>query len=347
MAPSSVEPNTKISLSIWRKLFSCQKGAILKVASYLQTPPNDRSALVQMPMGTGKTGIMALCCTQFPRYKRSLVVAPAEYLTRQLEGAITKKFWSDARLKAPSHVKVKRFTPATLASDDLSSNTVLICTVQSLQQMHADARDPKYADLKNAIDLVLFDEGHSEPALTWAKAVRDLQKKAVLFTATPYRNDYRKFRVDEAFTYQFHYDEAERENIIRHVKTSSYPQNTTLRRFADLVLDLSDTVTNQHEDARTLVRCQSANDIAQLVTTLNRARTGIAMGFHTALAETDFLKRRVPTLDDVDDSVRLFVHEKLLLQGVDDSRLHSTCSIWINEQCPRAGPANWQSDSKR
>jgi len=169
MAPSSVEPNTKISLSIWRKLFSCQKGAILKVASYLQTPPNDRSALVQMPMGTGKTGIMALCCTQFPRYKRSLVVAPAEYLTRQLEGAITKKFWSDARLKAPSHVKVKRFTPATLASDDLSSNTVLICTVQSLQQMHAAARDPKYADLKNAIDLVLFDEGHSEPALTWAK----------------------------------------------------------------------------------------------------------------------------------------------------------------------------------
>ena len=102
--------------------------------------------------------------------------------------------------------------------------------------MHADGADQKYTDLKNAIDLVLFDEGHSEPALTWAKAVRDLEKKVVLFTATPYRNDYRKFRVDEAFTYQFHYDEAEQQNIIRHVETSSYPQNTTLRRLPILYL---------------------------------------------------------------------------------------------------------------
>lgn len=319
MAASS-EHNTEIPQSIWRKLFSCQKGAIVKLASYFQTQPNDKSALVQMPMGTGKTGVMALCCTQFPRYKRSLIVAPAEYLTRQLEEAVTKKFWSDAKLRTPSDIHAKRFTPAGLAPADLSSNSVLICTIQSLQQMHADGADQKYTDLKNAIDLVLFDEGHSEPALTWAKAVRDLEKKVVLFTATPYRNDYRKFRVDEAFTYQFHYDEAERQNIIRHVETSSYPQNTTLRRFADLVLDLSDTVTNVHKDARTLVRCQSANDIAQLVTTLNRARPGIAMGFHTALAETDFLKRRVPILDDVDGSVRVFVHEKLLLQGIDDKR---------------------------
>ena len=111
MAASS-EHNTEISQSIWRKLFSCQKGAIVKLASYFQTQQNDKSALVQMPMGTGKTGVMALCCTQFPRYKRSLIVAPAEYLTRQLEEAVTKKFWSDAKLRTPSDIHAKRFTPA-------------------------------------------------------------------------------------------------------------------------------------------------------------------------------------------------------------------------------------------
>src|SRR5262249_25753688 len=150
--------------------------------------------------------------------------------------------------------------------------------------MHTDV-DSQYRDLKNAIDLVLFDEGHSEPALTWAKAVRDLERKIILFTATPYRNDYRKFKVDENFTYQFHYDEAEEENIIRHVDIESYPKHTTLRQFADLALGLSDGVRKKHDDARTLVRCQSANDIAQLVTALNRIRPGISMGFHTALAE--------------------------------------------------------------
>ena len=42
------------------------------------------------------------------------------------------------------------------------------------------------------------------------------------------------------------------------------------------------------------------------------------MGFHTTLPETEFQKRSVPMLKDIPAGVRYLVHEKLLLQGVDD-----------------------------
>src|SRR5437667_7782196 len=107
-----------------------------------------------------------------------------------------------------------------------------ICTIQSLRQLHTETDNFLYRKLKETIDLALFDEGHSEPALTWARAIRDLEKKTILFTATPYRNDYRKFRVDSNHIYQFHCDQAESQNIIRSVVPTLYPHDLTLKLFA-------------------------------------------------------------------------------------------------------------------
>lgn len=203
-------PSSSLSSKILNQLFPCQRDAMRMIEFYLKSSVMKRSALVQMPMGTGKTGIMALCATQFPKYKRVLIVAPAEYLTRQIEYALTTKFWKDAGLEPPKRLRVRRFTPSTLDPKDLSTAGTFICTIQSLQQIHAQLERGQYEGLKGVIELVLFDEGHSEPALTWAKAIRSLGTKIILFTATPYRNDYRKFRVDTNYVYQYHYDDAER-----------------------------------------------------------------------------------------------------------------------------------------
>jgi superfamily II DNA or RNA helicase len=47
-----------------------------------------------------------------------------------------------------------------------------------------------FQDLIRSVDLVIVDEGHHEPAFSWAQAVRTLKKPTVVFSATPYRNDY-------------------------------------------------------------------------------------------------------------------------------------------------------------
>jgi superfamily II DNA or RNA helicase len=193
--------------------------------------------------------------------------------------------------------------------------------VQSLQILHSAKDRRKFTKLEEQIDLILFDEGHREPSLTWAKAIRDLGKPVVLFTATPYRNDDRRFNVARAFTYQFWYDTARQENIIRDVEVKQYPSHTSLAKFATLVLELFDDQHSLSQDARVLVRCSSVNELSQVVAALNRERPGIAMGFHTTLPDSGFLRRKIPDWQSVRNSVSVFVHEKLLLEGFDDNRL--------------------------
>jgi superfamily II DNA or RNA helicase len=56
------------------------------------------------------------------------------------------------------------------------------------------------------VDLVLFDEGHHEPALRWSETVRKIYKPRIIFTATPFRNDLKLFDVDLQHAYDPAYD---------------------------------------------------------------------------------------------------------------------------------------------
>jgi superfamily II DNA or RNA helicase len=306
--------------ALLKKLFPCQREAISVIDKYLRTPVGPNAALVQMPMGTGKTGLMALCCTSFPKYAKALIVAPAEYLTRQIRTEVTNKFWEHAGLAVPAHLSAQTFTPSTFDANLPSSVDVLVCTVQTLQQLHTSSDQSFYEALRQSMNLVIFDEGHREPALTWAKAIRDLNKKIILFTATPYRNDNRKFSIDPNFKYVFPHREAERENIIRRVDIQLYPKRTSTESFGELLRQQLQRESRRHAEPRILVRCPGANEISTLVHLLNSRRAGSAMGFHSAVPESEFLKRKIPDLDSVPASVRFFVHEKLLIEGVDDKR---------------------------
>jgi superfamily II DNA or RNA helicase len=98
---------SEIPKRILDKLFSCQRSAIQVIEKYLSSSITDEAALVQMPMGTGKTGVMALACTQFKAVNRVLILAPAEYLTRQIEIAIRSKFWQDAAIQIKSDLTLR------------------------------------------------------------------------------------------------------------------------------------------------------------------------------------------------------------------------------------------------
>jgi hypothetical protein len=48
-----------------------------------------------------------------------------------------------------------------------------------------------FRELLRSVDLVIVDEGHYEPAYSWSQAVRAIGKPTIIFSATPYRNDYK------------------------------------------------------------------------------------------------------------------------------------------------------------
>jgi superfamily II DNA or RNA helicase len=92
---------------------------------------------------------------------------------------------------------------------------VLVGTYQALDMIRrqskntrmTSAADRKVAEdalgLLASFDLVLVDEGHYEPAISWSKGVRELNRPTILLSATPYRNDFKSFRVRGRFVFNY------------------------------------------------------------------------------------------------------------------------------------------------
>jgi hypothetical protein len=74
-----------------------------------------------------------------------------------------------------------------------------------------------FAKFLRSFDLVIVDEGHYEPAVSWAQAVRALNRPTLIFSATPYRNDYKYFDVQGSFTFNLPWDEAVAQKLVREV----------------------------------------------------------------------------------------------------------------------------------
>ncbi len=193
------------------KLWPHQRDALDKSTSYLNAPKNDKSFLLKLPTGSGKTGIMATLTRVSFSSSNFLIVVPSIALRKQLLEHISTKFWNDISFdKDELDIKeIHELLPSTL---DAIKGTIevhpfiLICVVNSLHLIRKENPD-NYKFLKDKVDFVIFDEGHKEPAYSWANAVRLLGKQILLFTATPFRNDLRLFNVDKENYYSlFHLD---------------------------------------------------------------------------------------------------------------------------------------------
>ncbi|USK82554.1 DEAD/DEAH box helicase family protein [Peribacillus frigoritolerans] len=73
---------------------------------------------------------------------------------------------------------------------------VFITTIQEALAKIRSEKNGEYNRLKEQVNLILFDEGHKEPASSWSNTIRGFEKKTILFTATPIRNDHQIFNVD-------------------------------------------------------------------------------------------------------------------------------------------------------
>jgi hypothetical protein len=75
-----------------------------------------------------------------------------------------------------------------------------------------------FRQMLKSVDLVIVDEGHYEPAYSWAQAVRAIDKPTIIFSATPYRNDYKYFQIDGNYTFNLPWHEAVGERLVREVR---------------------------------------------------------------------------------------------------------------------------------
>ncbi len=329
------------------KEWNHQKDAIRFLGRYLSKGKECRehAALVRMPTGTGKTGIMAVLANYFSRLNvgNVVIIAPSEFLTEQISNALNSDFWLTVKGRPEKGPKpCVKFLPSTLEkslAEQAGRPTVYVCTTQALDMLHRnfkleDSDEFKkeswadaYLQLRNLADLVVVDEGHREPAKEWAKAVRSFSSPTILFTATPYRNDLRFFKVgpEDGFRHTLRFQEAIARKIIRKVsfkddeKFADRPQ-----RFVDVLLryfegEFQSKIPVSVKSPKVIVRCEdfeTLKHIKNLLAGKLKDSTRV-LAVHDRFAKDD---KEAQEFHDVplNHPATFWVHQFKLTEGLDN-----------------------------
>ena len=305
------------------KIKKPQLEAIKVIEDYLNSDDIEHQALIKMPTGTGKTGIMGIVSNFYDDYKNVLIVVPNSILPGQIEEEIWNKFWVNIRidrnrlkLKFPYTYKVKDFQ-----IPEKSEGTIIITTIQSLVTIYQEEID-KYLELQQKINLVIFDEGHREPSLIWSKAINKLHKKTILFTATPYRNDNALFHFHKSkYKYSLTFSNAIKLGLIKNFSFKVIPENSleSYESFSSFILN----ILQDSGDQKILIRCKSSDEVLQLTKTINDKyqndyNKNIALGCHSNFyhEQVDYLVDDGEEIFKNIDSYRILIHENMLIEGI-------------------------------
>jgi superfamily II DNA or RNA helicase len=282
-----------------------------------------RAALVHMPTGSGKTAVIASLARCFDRRGPVVVVTPRVGLRDQLARDIDSRFFKHAEVSAASlprrvvTLEDGRSHPGNL------SELVLVATVQMLTSIRKLAR--RLSDeLEHTAVLVLFDEGHYEPAVVWSQAIRSFRCPRIIFTATPFRDDFKLFDIAADHAYRYSFDHARRERYVRDVKLHPYSPVRSPAKFAGQVVDAYDHLFEEPNEGdgkrpRGIIRCDKPEEIRQLIAAV-RHRGRSVIGIHETFDENPAAGEyyKVPDPDVVDAT--FWVHQFKLLEGIDDPR---------------------------
>ena len=209
---------------------------------------NRGTAVVSMPTGSGKTGV--LCCLPYtlgsigmqpsrdpnnfptgnPRYlfnKPILVIAPGLDIADQLEGqilvgpdelqenfllrrGIIPRDLPDKKDILPKGEKIEE-TSQLRNAEFLGNQDIVIANAQKFVVGNWEEALPN-----DMFRVVIVDEAHHFPARTWSRIIDKFRGHAsvVFFTATPYRSD-GQVVVEDGITYHLPLEDARQRRIIR------------------------------------------------------------------------------------------------------------------------------------
>ncbi|MDY6994226.1 MAG: DEAD/DEAH box helicase family protein, partial [Pseudomonadota bacterium] len=298
-----------------------QKLAIEKITEYIRNYDEGQTqdySLISTPTGTGKTGIIAGVAQLCYLDKSVLVIAPRLALRDQLHLKIGRDFFSKfGQLLQELPKEVIRTDENIPSLDEFGqSPKILVSTIQKLVYLESNERE-KFNLLINSISLILFDEGHYEPARRWRQIIEQFNCPKVIFTATPFRNDLRPFKIAPEYSYLLTMDEAIEKNIVREVKIKNFPPFKRDLDFIENVVGFFES--HRQEDNRVLIRCSDSDEISRLCQFL--AEKGLdVVGIHENFSSSspDWLVKKVPNPNSTNADI--WLHQYKLLEGIDDPR---------------------------
>ena len=167
---------------------------------------HDTPAIIQLPVGCGKTGVAAVLPFGLS-HKRTLIIAPnttiREGLYADLNISNASCFWKKAGV-------LDSFTAGPFTAlvdgpkaniDDCINSHIVVANIQQL----ASSADRWLSQFpSDFFDLIIIDEGHHVAAESWQKVVRSFpQAHFVSLTATPFRADNKDLLGELIYRYPF------------------------------------------------------------------------------------------------------------------------------------------------
>jgi superfamily II DNA or RNA helicase len=198
----ALAPRVKLSLAAVGVdgLREAQVGALMALAAHATV--SDDPAQIVLPTGVGKTAVAALAPYVLGAGK-VLVVVPSKLIRAQVNDAFLSRDRAEASGVLPKRSARPKVAMALhRASEDSwkewgAKADVVIGTPSVLSPANHDVA-PMPRDL---FDLVVFDEAHHLPATTWTAMLEATDARAVLLTATPFRNDGQRLPGVPVYTY--------------------------------------------------------------------------------------------------------------------------------------------------
>ena len=283
----------------------------------------DKYALVQMPTGSGKSGVIAIAARCLRDTGAVLVLTPRVSLRNQLYRDIQGRFFKHIQYPAENLPKtVERVDDGdvpSLVGD--SSDRVFVTTIQKLVSL-ASNQPAIFKKLAGVLSLVIVDEGHYEPAKEWSKVIRAICVPKVVFTATPYRNDFKVFDIDPEHAYVMSLRQAVADRYLREVQIKNRDTFHDPAGFVADVLEFYDAhFPNPGDDPpRVIIRCDDRAQIRHLAKEFlaqGRSVVGIHERFRNQGGE-QWERRSVPEPEK--EPAVFWIHQFKLLEGIDDPR---------------------------
>ncbi len=343
-----------------RSLWAHQRSAIALAAAYLSSDKGlpsggTEAALIKMPTGTGKSGVVAVISRCLPAVRRVLVLTPRTALAEQLREDIAIRFWrnvgygvatgiySDADIQ---DAKVELLLPnpgclRALMNLPVGERTVVVGTMQALDgvritrdrllrklRRNGDLSDVEDEGLRVAtammtwlkgFDLVIVDEGHYEPAPSWSRSIRELCLPAVLLSATPFRNDYKLFQVKGRFVFNYPFPAARDEKIIRAVTLEPLPAAALSRKAATDEPEDTDAVQTVTAEDRSAVEAFVAGLKARLPAILSASGVAKAKAIVRA-ASYEILELLQTELEQAFGETPVLIHDRVEGKAADKEK---------------------------
>ncbi len=281
------------------KLRRCQLEAVRSFITYAEEDESDRAFLINLPTGAGKTGVISLI-SHLSKASKILVICHRKAVKDQLFREISRKFFRVTIKDADFDLK-KTYRD----SDFDQGEGIYITSFQKLTVLG----DEKLENVQRDFDLIIVDEGHSEPSPVWREIIRQSSAMKVVITATPYRNDLFELNVSTDHFYVYTFKDAVADGVITEPVYEQIVDGPKLLEKIKAYLDADDSL-------KCIVKCKSLEEIQRYHALLSPFFITASVHERLEIDEGQNKFKRVGPALKV-ERLRVIIHQHKLDEGID------------------------------